>query len=117
MKKLFTPIALVIFIIACSFGTIKSNTTIKPYDQFILGNNEHGKFKVRLTNNSKKDIEVYHAPIGGGKHSGQIVKPNETVTVKIDKNTALIIDNSSADTVTVSLKVTGDVGLSMGYKK
>jgi hypothetical protein len=117
MKKLLAPIAFVILIIACSFGSIKSNTTIKPNDQFILGNNEHGQFKVRLTNNSKQNLEVYHAPIDGGKHSGQTVKPNETVTVQFEKNTACIIDNPSADTVTVSLKVTGDVGLSMGYKK
>jgi hypothetical protein len=117
MKKNLLAFALLIFVVACGFGSLHSTTTIKPKDQFILGNNEHGKFKVRLTNNSGQNLEVYHAPIKGGKHSGQTVKPNETVNVKIDKNTALIIDNASADTVTVSLKVTGDVGLSMGYKK
>jgi peptidyl-tRNA hydrolase len=109
--------SLVLTLTSCSiFSSLNSTTTIKPQDSFILGNNEHGTAKVVLQNISEKDIEVYHAPINGGKHSSQIVKPNETVTVKVEKNTALYISNASNDTVNVKLKVTGDLGLSMGYK-
>jgi hypothetical protein len=42
--------------------------------------------------------------------------PNETVKVKADKNTALVIENKSSEQANVTLKVTGDIGLSMGYK-
>lgn len=82
----------------------------------MLGNNEHGSFKVQLKNVSKNDLTVYQAPVGGGKHSSQKVKPNQSVTVKVDSNTALIIENANNDTASVDLKVTGDIGLSMGYK-
>jgi len=112
MKSLFTTLSLAILLASCS---LTSNTIIKPNDSFVLGNNKHGAFKVKLKNVSKNNIEVYHAPIAGGKHSSQKVKPNESATVKVDRNTALIINNTSKDTASVDLKVTGDTGLSMGY--
>ncbi len=115
MKKLsLALLALTVFAASCR--TLKSNTTIKPNDSFVLGNNQHGVFKVKLKNVSKNDIEVYMAPVAGGSYSRQTVKPNESISVKVEKNTALVVDNKSADTASVDLKVKGDIGLSMGYK-
>ena len=114
MKSFVAVCIIVLAFTSCS--SVKSTTTIKPMDSFILGNNEHGSFRVKLKNPSRSDIEVYKAPIAGGKHSSQIIKPNATVNLHVDPNTALFIQNNSKDTVSVNLKVTGDVGLSMGYK-
>jgi hypothetical protein len=114
MRHLLAVLFALTTMISCS--TLHSNTFIKPNDSFILGNNQHGTFKVKLQNVSKNDIEVYHAPMNGGTHSSQIVKPENKVTLSIDENTALYIVNNSNDTASVKLKVTGDVGLSMGYK-
>ena len=113
MKTILTTLLLAIVLTSCS---LTSNTIIKPNESFVLGNNEHGSFKVKLKNVSKNNLEVYHAPIEGGKHSSQKVKPNDYATFKVDRNTALIINNASKDTASVDLKVTGDTGLSMGYK-
>lgn len=110
------PIAALLMLILATSCALSSNTTIKPNDSFILGNNPHGSFKVKLKNVSKNAVELYHAPIGGGKHSGQQLQPNNRVTVKVDRNTALVITNSSDVQANVELKVTGDLGLSMGYK-
>lgn len=106
----------VLFISFISCGVLHSNTVIKPNDSFILGNNEHGSFQVNLQNASKHDLTVYMAPIAGGKHSSQTIQPSGKVKLKVDPNTALYIVNSSNDTASVNLKVTGDLGLSMGYK-
>jgi hypothetical protein len=115
MKQTITLLVSVVFFFsACK--TLTSTTTIKPNEKFVLGNNEHGKAKVKLKNISPNDIEVYHAPINGGKHSSQWVKPKETVIVYIEKNTALVIANVSSVQASVELFVTGDLGLSMGYK-
>lgn len=104
-------------IVSCSLlSRIQSTTIIKPKDSFILGNNEHGRFKVKFTNISQQPLELYHAPLGGGRHSGQMVNPGKELKVAVDRNTALVIYNPSADTVQVQLVVTGDTGLSMGYK-
>ncbi len=113
MKKLIAAVVIVLFFVSCS---LQSYTTIKPLESFVLGNNEHGRFKVKMRNLSNNDLQVYHAPINGGRHSSQNVKPNERVTVKVEKNTSLVIDNKSKDTASVDLNVTGDIGLSMGYK-
>jgi len=82
----------------------------------VLGNNEHGTFKVKLKNVSNHELKIVMAPISGGTHSPITVIPDETVTVKADRNTALIIENKSNETASVDLYVTGDTGLSMGYK-
>ncbi len=108
-----TALILVTMFSACS---ITSQTTIKPKDSFVLGDNKHGSFRVALKNISEQEVEVYKAPIDGGTHSYQIVKPKKSVKVSVDRNTALVISNKSSDTVDVQLKVTGDTGLSMGYK-
>jgi hypothetical protein len=114
MKKL--PVIFMAILFLAAACSLTSNTTIKPNDSFILGNNEHGAFKVKLKNVSQHPLEVYEAPISGGKHSGQMIEPNKTVTVKVDRNTALVIANAANDQANVELKVTGDLGLSMGYK-
>ncbi len=117
MKISMVTMALLLLLSACSiFTSLTSNTTIKPNDSFLLGNNEHGHFSVKLRNDSKHDLKVYKAPISGGTHSPQFVKPNESVFVKVEKNTGLVISNPSADTAVVNLFVKGDLGLSMGYK-
>ncbi len=115
MQSVIAVFATIICMTSCR--TLTSNTTIKPNDSFVLGNNEHGTFKVKLKNVSKNDLEVYRAPIAGGRHSSQMVKPGESVIVKVEKNTALIVSNATGDTASVDLKVTGDLGLSMGYQK
>ncbi len=113
MKNLFLIIAAALVLSSCS---LTSNTIIKPYDSFILGNNIHGSFSVKLKNVSKNDVELVLKPISGGSHSPQSVKPNKSVKVKVDRNTALVIANKSADTASVDLYVVGDTGLSMGYQ-
>jgi hypothetical protein len=55
------------------FSSLNSNTTIKPNESFVLGNNEHGTFKVKLKNASNHDLKIIMA-ITGGTHSPIIVK-------------------------------------------
>lgn len=115
MKKLLVSfLLLTLAFTACK--TLTSTTDIKANDAFILGNNEHGEFNVRLKNVSTNNLEIWRTPIEGGKHSMLIVKPNETVKVNVEKNTALRINNNNAKQASVELLVKGDTGLSMGYK-
>jgi len=111
--------ALMIFLVgrlisAC--GTLTSTTSIDANNSFVLGNNQHGTFSVRLKNIAEEDIELHRAPVDGGRHSFETVKPGQTIKVKVDKNTALVIENKSTKQASVELFVTGDTGLSMGYK-
>ena len=117
MKKLIGSYVLLIFITSCGmFRTVTSNTTISPQNSFELGNNEHGSFTVKLKNVSKNDVVLHRAPVTGGTHSYITVKPKESVKVIVESNTALVIENKSNDTASIVLHITGDTGLSMGYK-
>lgn len=106
------------FMVSCGiFGSLTSTTNIGPQDSFVLGNNEHGAFYVNLKNISPNALNIHLAPIDGGKHSPVVVQPDQKVSLKVEKNTAVVIANQSAENASVELKVVGDTGLSMGYKK
>lgn len=116
MKGLIFSVLIMTIFASCNiFNRLNSETTIQPNDRFVLGNNDHGAFKVKLKNISSIDLEVYLTPINGGKHSMQIIKPSQSTSIKVEKNTALNIANNSSTVAFVNLKVTGDTGLSMGY--
>jgi hypothetical protein len=122
MKKLsFYLFAVSLFFTATacqhlSFNRLTSTTSIKAKEAFLLGNNKHGKFYARLKNISNTEITVWQCPIDGGRHSPTVVKPNETIKVNVDRNTALKIENQSDTQVEIELLVKGDTGLSMGYR-
>jgi hypothetical protein len=116
MKKVIIVISCICVFFATSCKTLSSTTFIGPKDSFILGNNEHGAYQVDLKNVSPNALNLHLAPIGGGTHSPVEVQPNQKLSLKVDKNTALIIGNQSDQQATVQLKVIGDTGLSMGYK-
>jgi hypothetical protein len=118
MKTIITSFLLAITLTSCSvFGSLTSNTIIKPNESFVLGDNEHGSFTVKLKNVSNHDLKILMAPITGGTYSPIMVQPRETVRVTAEQNTALIIENKSDEDASVDLYVTGDTGLSMGYQK
>jgi len=118
MKKItFSFFVLCFILTSClSFKSLHSTTYIKAKDAFILGNNVHGKFSVRVTNTSNYEVTIWQYPITGGRHSPLILKGSSSAKVKVDKNTALRFENSASEEVAIKLKVKGDLGLSMGYK-
>ncbi len=115
MKNLFFA-SLAFSLLFTSCRTLNSTTYVKANDAFILGDNEHGAFAVKFKNASKSNLVLWKAPIDGGQHSPVTVKPNETVKIKVEKNTALKIENNANEQATCELFVKGDIGLSMGYK-
>ena len=120
MKKLnYLLICGYLMLSACTllpFQKLHSTTSIKANDAFILGNNEHGKFGVRVKNISNATITIWQAPISGGKHSPLTLGPNQMIQTRVERNTALKIENSADQEVRVQLVVKGDIGLSMGYQ-
>jgi hypothetical protein len=115
MKKLLLCY-LTITLILTSCRTLKSTTYIKANEAFVLGNNKHQAFNVKLKNASLNNLEVLEIPIAGGQHSLFIIKPNETKKVNVEKDTALRISNNNNSPASIELLVKGDIGLSMGYK-
>jgi hypothetical protein len=105
-----------VFLTSCiSFKSLHSTTVIKSNDAFVLGNNEHGKFYVHVTNMSSGDLTIWQCPIFGGKHSPLVLKTMSQAKISVDQNTALRFENNNLGEATIQLKVKGDLGLSMGY--
>ncbi len=113
-QKIFLLLALTSLFSACR--SIHSVTNIAANESFVLGNNPHGYFNVRLKNLSAHPITVYQKTLTDSLHSFSLIRPRETVHVYADKNTALIIENKSDEKASVKLDLGGDVNLSMGYK-
>jgi hypothetical protein len=118
MRKQYLVLLLVtISLVSClSLHTLNSTTYIKANDEFILGNNVHGRFNASVTNISNFDIIIWQYPNDGGRHSPITLKPSMNTKVNVDKNTSLRFENHSNEQVAVKLNVNGDIGLSMGYK-
>lgn len=117
MKSLIALFGTLLLVISCSvFDSLNSNTSIKPNESFVLGNNKHSSFKTHLKNEGVTILKVYQAPIDGGMYSPVLLKPQETTTIKTEKNTALIIENQGDKDASVTLKVKGDLNLGMNYK-
>ena len=118
MKKFIPTFVIGLLVSSCSILTsLNSNTSIKPNDSFVLGNNEHGKFKILLKNVSSHAIEIHLAPIDGGSYSYQTILSNEIFKTKVPKNTAIVIENKSSEYASIDIKATGDLNLGMGYQK
>lgn len=117
-KNFLFVLAILISLSSCSlFSKLTSNTSISPNNSFVLGDNEHGSFNAYLKNVSTQNLVVYLKTTGKEPELLKTLNPKESITVDIPKNTAIIIQNNSNDTVSVDLIVKGDTGLSMGYKK
>lgn len=116
MKKIILLAFVFISLASCSvFNSLNSNTSIKPKERFVLGNNKHGSFKTHLKNEGLTTLKVFQAPIDGGTYSTVLLNPKESTTIKTQKNTALVIENTGDVYASVTLKVTGDLNLGMTY--
>jgi uncharacterized protein YxeA len=115
MKKLLIALAALIITVS-SCKTVYSTTTIEAKKSFVLGDNEHEAFEVTIKNISNDNVELSQMPNGGTKQLIQVLNSNKTATIKIDKNTALYIENKSDTKASVELNLKSNTQLSMGYK-
>lgn len=117
-KKTTLSILLAATITSCSlFKKVTSNTSISANNSFVLGNNEHSEFSVKITNVSNQTLEIKTKPINEAEVLLTNLKPKATENIVVKRNTALVIQNNTNQTVNVELLIKGDTGLSMGYKK
>ena len=115
MKKLLIAfVALTIAVSSCK--TVFSTTTIEAKKSFVLGDNEHEAYEVTIKNISKDDVLLSQIPNCGTKQLLQVLNSNKSAAIKIEKNTALYIENKSDKRAIVELDLKSNSSLSMGYK-
>ncbi len=98
------------------FDSLTSTTIIEPNQSFVLGEGKHGGYNAKLVNKGKVDIEVFTEAEKEEQKSVGVLKPNDKADFTILKNTKVIFKNLGNETATIGIKLSGDTGLSMGYK-
>jgi len=98
------------------FDSLTSTTVIEPNRSFVLGEGKHGGYNAKLVNKGKVDIEIFTESEKEERKSVEVLKPNDKTEVTILKNTKVIFKNLGNETATIGIKLSGDTGLSMGYK-
>jgi hypothetical protein len=116
MKKLLF-ILFTFTLLATSCRSLTSHTYIKAYDNFVLGDNEHGGYEVKMRNTSRINLAVYQKAKDGSIDTQMVAKPNEWITLKVGKDKALFVGNKSDGIAEVDFIISSNYPLSMGYKK
>lgn len=98
------------------FDSLTSTTFIEPNQSFFLGEGKHRGYNAKLVNKGKVDIEIFTESEKEERKSVGVLKPNDKTEVTILKNTKVIFKNLGNETATIGIKLSGDTGLSMGYK-
>lgn len=96
--------------------SLTSTTVIEPNQSFVLGEGKHGGYNAKLVNKGKVDIEIFTESEKEERKSVGVLKPNDKTEFTILKNTKVIFQNLGNETATIGIKLSGDTGLSMGYK-
>jgi len=108
-------VCLILFaIVTLHSCALHSKTTIGPKKAFELGDGQHGSFKARVYNDSKTAVEVCEARLGQPEKKLLTLQPGQKKTVRFGADTKAIFKNETKQAATVTLKVTGDTGLTMG---
>jgi len=111
MKNVFLVLLAIVTLPSCA---LHSKTTIGPKKAFELGDGQHGSFKASVHNDSKTAVDVYEARLGQSEKKLLTLQPGQKQTVRFGADTKAIFKNETNQAATVTLKVTGDTGLTMG---
>ena len=98
------------------FDNLTSTTIIEAKQSFVLGEGKHGGYTAKVVNKGNVDVEVFTAAEKEERKSLGILKPNDKSEYNVARNTQVIFKNLGDKTATIGIKLSGDTGLSMGYK-
>lgn len=118
MKTLITALALMLLLTNCrsSVGSfVGSVTTIPPGREFELGNNQHGAFVAQVRNTGAVPVTVSQRQPNGLTTSLGQLKPRDYQKLQFGTGTTAVFGNASAQSAELSLSLSGDTNLRMGY--
>jgi hypothetical protein len=114
LPRLFTLSLMLLVFPACS--TIHSEVSVAAGEQFILGENSHEGFTARLENRGPNEAEVLKR-IFGVETVIAILRPGDRAKVDFPADCVVFLRNRGPRATVVHVKLSGDTGLSMGYRQ
>lgn len=118
MKPFITALALLLLLTNCrsSVGSfVGSVTTIPPGREFELGNNQHGAFAAQVQNTGAVLVTVSQRQPNGLTTPLGKLKPKDRQKFQFGDGTTAVFGNATAQSAELSLSLTGDTNLRMGY--
>ena len=98
------------------FDNLTSTTIIEANQSFVLGEGKHGGYVAKIVNKGETDVEVFGERENEERKSLGVLKPDDKGEYEVAKNMKVIFKNLGSRTATIGIKLSGDTGLSMGYK-
>lgn len=98
---------------ACS--TIHSKVSVSAGEQFILGENSHEGFTARLENRGPNQAEVVRRSFGVESVIA-VLRAGDRASVDFPADSVVFLRNRGPQDTLVKVKLSGDTGLSMGYR-
>ena len=98
------------------FDSLTSITVIEPNQSFVLGEGKHGGYAAEIVNKGRVEVEVFGERENEARESLGVLKPGGKGGYSVAKNMKVIFKNLGDETATIGIKLSGDTGLSMGYK-
>jgi hypothetical protein len=95
---------------------IHSQLTLPAEQTFVLGGNGNGAFKVRVSNIGPTGVGIATRLADGQIMVFDTLLPGQSAQQRFVAGSAALLQNPQADTGFLSLRITGDVRLGMGYQ-
>lgn len=111
-----SPLALLtslLLLTSACWGNVHSDLFIEPGQQFVLGGNQRGAFKVAARNVGKVAVEVKERPANGALFSKANLKPGQQATLRFAAGSAAVLVNATGTKANLDLRITGEAGLTM----
>lgn len=97
------------------YAGIHSHLLIKANEQFVLGGNKHGQFKVKAQNKLDVAFDVAERYADGRVVVLTTLKKGDVVKHTFAANVTALFINRSDKQAEADVHITGDVGLDMTY--
>ncbi|WP_461053449.1 hypothetical protein [Spirosoma arcticum] len=118
MKKLIAALALTLFLANCrSLSFVGSVTTIPPGKEFELGGNSNGAFSAQVRNIGAVSVTISQRRSDGQATALGQLRPGDQQSLQFLAGATAVFVNASVQSAELSLSLTGDTNLRMGYAK
>ncbi|MEO0895884.1 MAG: hypothetical protein AAFY71_05770 [Bacteroidota bacterium] len=113
IRIIISAFTIVLLFTSCG---IKSNLTVPAKQQFVLGGEQKGAFKVKYENTGDETVTLKEISDTGKEIQSLKVEPGENGTVNFQKSSKALVINEQGQKARLKVKITGDTNkLGMKY--
>lgn len=109
--------ALLLLRVPFGWASLTSDLLIPARQQFVLGGEQRGAFKVSARNVGKVPVQIRERQRNGGIFTKTTLAPGASGIVRFEAGSTALLLNPADEQARMYLKVTGDTELGMRYEE